>query len=1245
MNRFVHPYTTSLPPFPRLPTPPPSQEPVLTPRKPSAVKQARARPSPTPPRFHSRVSLPADVEAEYAVPLRSEGPTLAGVSPNPRRKKAPRTSSPRTQAGAPNVSHHDKAGPSSLGPLSPSLSSTSQARGPVQTPYHAKSLPRAPATAPVHPSVIPQASDTSGPQRQFKTPRTGQPAASRRRATSHNPGEPSTVPDSRARSRSLTPGGSIILGSQRSLTPAARRALKGREVGILDRSLEGTEGDDELLLLPLPRDSGLTERMKRMQKDKVEQKLRGQRAEAEEKEKGRGKSLKGDRVSAAPAPATAPLAQAVGSPSGSQPPRLVSPDTGPIEADGFYQPQIGGWDSDDGDDDNDQSMEVGRDLDNDTFVHVIERKKASVPDNAPSSQRLVSPVIDSVPLQVDSSAMVATANRAEPPVQLEVSVAVDLEAPVDVVIYPSPTVEEPQGFEVRDDVPIIPDLSIDREDANESPTVELGDQTLDPEAGVWDFSFVPAEADGCPALSGPYSDQASDIEEETERVRLLSAAVHCLPDEADLNDFTPITDIPNIEDASFPVEAQLPSSGPTERVQLVISDGRPVLEDVALADVTLDAASGEWSFSTNSSVDASSQGLGKAGIQPSVEVVDHKRVPTSHQALAKGDAVSGRDADDSQFGEPVDVGAHTDPVPMGTPDSSETSRDCPTLPEDAAHTATPDGTTQRAHASLLARSSEGVTSEKRSEKILLRLVETIVKIESDDEEQEGGLQSDLEEEQETTEVEAEESEDDPRSGQAEENEEDHRFIDLDVDHDLETVDAKQSQDDPVVVVVDDASAVEVQEAPNAGPAPFAVSSVPASEASDDLCSTTPACSPGRQSQHVSTTPKGTPERSHSTGGTATSQVSTTPAGSPRAGFRSRRKTPAVYPELPARTGDAALTSPSEATATREAPLSPRPTTRASAKLSSLATKSQRDQPKLVDTEVAVPASVAVKSGSALRRSLHEELIAAATPSNPATPTASVAPADVAPTPIIQHRAEQSIVQISSLDPRAAARAAAILKLNHQYIEQGIGGPLVADGAVVSTSMARPEASEPRSRLRSRSRTRTRPFESPHFVSVDIARKLNKNELLREAELELSLTRRAEEVGVDWGGDDTELDMPGAWKSTPLKRKRPSAPPTVDLELPKKSKEDESRRPWSIEDWKALERVFRAEQQCISQRATRPLPSTPSAWFWARSSASSTRSEATSSEASAVPFDVSAVVRRFLADRVGTGTQDDGEWSE
>lgn len=172
------------------------------------------------------------------------------------------------------------------------------------------------------------------------------------------------------------------------------------------------------------------------------------------------------------------------------------------------------------------------------------------------------------------------------------------------------------------------------------------------------------------------------------------------------------------------------------------------------------------------------------------------------------------------------------------------------------------------------------------------------------------------------------------------------------------------------------------------------------------------------------------------------------------------------------------------------------------------------------------------------------------------------------------------------------------------------------------------------------RRRTRPFDSPHFATASSARRLGKDELLHEAELEIVSSRRSRsrssfrtEIGYE--SEDSEVLLPGGWKRTPGKRKR-SGPrlsqfPGDAAVRPVKSK---GGRPWGVKEWRRLEKAYKAEKAAwIEKREFLPLPTANSPFLgWIRKGKAPELEE----------WDASKAVSRFMETE---GVEGDlgGEW--
>ncbi|ODO07842.1 hypothetical protein I350_03421 [Cryptococcus amylolentus CBS 6273] len=190
----------------------------------------------------------------------------------------------------------------------------------------------------------------------------------------------------------------------------------------------------------------------------------------------------------------------------------------------------------------------------------------------------------------------------------------------------------------------------------------------------------------------------------------------------------------------------------------------------------------------------------------------------------------------------------------------------------------------------------------------------------------------------------------------------------------------------------------------------------------------------------------------------------------------------------------------------------------------------------------------------------------------------------------------SIVEISSKDPQAAARAAALLKMNHKYIEYGI---------LTSATEQAKEAS----------------FASSSSHRVD------KRDLLYEAELDLVSQRRsrsrstscAPSLAREWEETRGEREMsvmsfrtddfpvPGGFVKTPMKRPRSPLPPStltryhsntaqVDASVAARRSRSKSSKAWGVHDWKRLEKAFQLNKEAwLKEREVKALPGGLISW--------------------------------------------------
>jgi hypothetical protein len=226
---------------------------------------------------------------------------------------------------------------------------------------------------------------------------------------------------------------------------------------------------------------------------------------------------------------------------------------------------------------------------------------------------------------------------------------------------------------------------------------------------------------------------------------------------------------------------------------------------------------------------------------------------------------------------------------------------------------------------------------------------------------------------------------------------------------------------------------------------------------------------------------------------------------------------------------------------------------------------------------------------------------------------------------------RSVVEVSSFDPKAAARAAAILKLvsclvsltnthanpqNHAYIEHGD-----------ITKLGEPQQAES---------PRRRSFHSARLDKLDASRRGDKTDLLYEAELEIVSTRRSRSRSTSRfrGVSEalTELPLPGAWNGTP-KRKR-SAYAHAGLGTTVQEKTTPS---WGVSQWKKLEKVFRAEREVwVTEREVKAMPG--GFIGWARMSTFGPPAP------SAKVWDSMRVVERFIREQNIKDADQVGDWS-
>jgi len=145
--------------------------------------------------------------------------------------------------------------------------------------------------------------------------------------------------------------------------------------------------------------------------------------------------------------------------------------------------------------------------------------------------------------------------------------------------------------------------------------------------------------------------------------------------------------------------------------------------------------------------------------------------------------------------------------------------------------------------------------------------------------------------------------------------------------------------------------------------------------------------------------------------------------------------------------------------------------------------------------------------------------------------------------------------------------------------------------------------------------------------------VDKQELLLEAELEIVARRHRRSRSrsfvpsqvTDIDEEEDDLYVPGGWKSTPGKRKRPTVKPSnAQPSVP--SAVEGVGRPWGVAEWKALEKVYRSEKdEWVKHREIKKLPgssTSTSGWLgfgWGRKV----------EESEVKDWDVKRVVNRFI----------------
>ncbi|KAE8540464.1 hypothetical protein D1P53_003410 [Cryptococcus gattii VGV] len=219
---------------------------------------------------------------------------------------------------------------------------------------------------------------------------------------------------------------------------------------------------------------------------------------------------------------------------------------------------------------------------------------------------------------------------------------------------------------------------------------------------------------------------------------------------------------------------------------------------------------------------------------------------------------------------------------------------------------------------------------------------------------------------------------------------------------------------------------------------------------------------------------------------------------------------------------------------------------------------------------------------------------------------------------------KSVVEVSSLDPKAAARAAAILKLNHSYIEHGV------------LSRQNPDVSS--------------------TTNMSHSSLLDKRDLLHEAELEIVSQRRshsrsmsrAMSLSREWEASrevrreremsamtfmTEDYPIPGGYVKTPIKRRHSPLPHPhrhfhssfgrINTPGVVKGKAKERANTWGVSEWKRLEKTYRSEKEAwIKERELKALPGGLVSWARRATFGSNSRVEVE-------PWDAQRVVEKFL----------------
>ncbi|WWC86699.1 uncharacterized protein L201_001576 [Kwoniella dendrophila CBS 6074] len=247
---------------------------------------------------------------------------------------------------------------------------------------------------------------------------------------------------------------------------------------------------------------------------------------------------------------------------------------------------------------------------------------------------------------------------------------------------------------------------------------------------------------------------------------------------------------------------------------------------------------------------------------------------------------------------------------------------------------------------------------------------------------------------------------------------------------------------------------------------------------------------------------------------------------------------------------------------------------------------------------------------------------------------------------------RSVVEVSSLDPKAAARAAAILKLNHAYIEHGVlpKASTKEIGGIATSSSSIMKQSTSHSDKEKRDLLNEAELEIVDSHRRSRSRSRSMSRVPAEKELPgMSVLRRQREMSV-MSFMTEDYPVPGAFVNSPrtqmhkqqlkMKRKRDLVSvqeESVEPELQNAAKEEQ----WGVKEWKSLETVYRKEKELwLKDRQIKNLPSpssTPSSvhgglFSWARRSTFGSSSNQPKSK----EWDTSRVVENFLEDESAQG---------